>query len=657
MKGAGAWTTRAVAALAFVLAGAAGARAQLPTIRIDDVRVVEGSSGGWDQQVTVTLSGPSVSPVDVSWSTVTGSAVAGADFTAGSGLVHFNPGVTSQTLDVHIIGDTLVEWSPTLQLDEVFFVDLGTPTNATLLKSRATVTIMDDDRALPGLQLVSAVADGGPATGRVRLQWRVPPAPTSPGDVNDVLVRWNVGASCAPPADAVVGVTGGQFLLSSPPLPTLPATVKPPGETQVFEHLDRPLVKHCYSLFASYLPSTLTTERATVVATPLDTTSPLPLAWAYSPGGDTMTVVPPTVGTDAVYTVSSDGVVHAMQRGETGGAWPVPWNPVALGKPAHSRSPVVPLPQGVRLFVGTESGEVHAVDGKNGALVWSRSGPFSSQLANVGGVQGTPAGLFKAYSGLNDAILVGSNQGVSNNTFYMLDPVSGANLSTFSNGNLGAVLGMGVVDYPGNRVFVLTTASRGTLWGFDLGPSGSPILNPSVLAGGNPVGLAPANGSPVLRNGRVYFGTTNADVVVRRLSDAKQSILGTGDGEVKGFVFPDRRNGQLYFSTNTRVWAVWDTLDPTDPALSLLPPGWLVTDIPTPSIVLHRPGTDYLYVGGGDGRLYEIDVASASPQTTKKWVTLESGSQIGAPSLDGPNDLVLVGSATGVVYAVRVPLP
>jgi hypothetical protein len=655
MRGAEAWTMRAVAALALVLAGSTGARAQTPAASILDVRVVEGSSGSWSQSVTVTLSNSSASAVDVPWSTVTGSAIAGADFTSGSGSVHFNPGVTSQTLSVQIVGDTTPEWNTILQLDEVFFVDLGTPTNATLLKSRATVTIVDDDRALPGLQFVSAVADGGPATGRVRLQWRVPPAPTNPGDVDDVLVRWNQGASCAPPANAVVGVTGGEFLISSPPLPTLPAAVKPPGETQVFEHLDRPLVKHCYALFARYPPSTLTTERATVVATPLDTTSPLPVAWAYSPGGNTMTVVPPTVGPDAVYTISSDGVVHAMLRGDAGGAWPTTWNPIGLGKPAHNRSPVVPLPQGVRLFVGTESGEVHAVDGKNGALVWSRSPLFSlGALPNVGGVQGTPAGLFKAYYGLNDGILVGSNQGTSNNTFYMLDPVDGYNLSTYSHGNLGAVLGMGVVDYPGNRVFVLTTASSGTLWGFDLGPAGSPMLNPSVLAGGNPVGLAPANGSPVSRNGRVYFGTTNADMIVRRLSDAKQNILGTGDGEVKGFVFPDRRNADLYFSTNTRVWGVRDTLDPTDPALT---PRWIVSDIPTPSIVLHRPGTDYLYVGGGDGRLYELDVASASPQTTKRWVTLESGSQIGAPSLDGPNNLVLVGSATGVVYAVRVPLP
>ena len=651
MRGAGGWTTRAVAALALVLAGAAGARAQTPTVSILDARVVEGSSGNWSLSITVTLSGPSVTPVDVPWSTVTGSAIAGSDFLGNTGMVHFSSGDTIETLSVQIVGDPTPEWSPTLQQDEVFFVDLGATANATLLKSRATVTIVDDDRDMPGLQLVSAVADGGASEGRVRLQWRVPPAPTNPGPVSDVLVRWNEGASCTAPIDTVVTVTGQFRIVADRAIP-----VNAPGETQVVEHLNRPFVKHCYALFTLYPPLYApTTERATVVATPLDTTSPKEVAWAYSVGGTSMSVVAPTVGTDAVYTVSTDGVVHAMERGDAGGPWPTDWNPVALGKAAHNRSPVVPLPQGSRLFVGTESGEVHAVDGKNGSLVWSRSPLFSAgALASSGGVQGTPAGLFKAYYGLNDAILVGSNMGASNNTFYILDPVDGFDLSTWSSGNLGAVLGMGAVDYPGNRAFVLTTASSGTLWGFDLGPAGSPSLNPSTLVGGNPVGIAAANGSPVVRNGRVYFGTTNADMIVRRLSDAKQEVFAPGDGEVKGFVFPDRRNGDLYFSTNGKVWAVGDTLDPTDP---MLIPRWVVDDIPTPSIVLHRPGTDYLYVGSGNGRLYEIDVASGTPQSTKKSVTLEAGSQIGAPSLDGPNNLVLVGSATGVVYAVRVPLP
>jgi hypothetical protein len=56
-------------------------------------------------------------------------------------------------------------------------------------------------------------------------------------------------------------------------------------------------------------------------------------------------------------------------------------------------------------------------------------------------------------------------------------------------------------------------------------------------------------------------------------------------------------------------------------------------------------------VGNGLGRLVQIKVSDMS--TTP--LLLESGVQIGAPSLDGPNSIVIVGSATGTIYGVRVP--
>ena len=71
--------------------------------------------------------------------------------------------------------------------------------------------------------------------------------------------------------------------------------------------------------------------------------------------------------------------------------------------------------------------------------------------------------------------------------------------------------------------------------------------------------------------------------------------------------------------------------------------GWWTTS-PSPSPALHRPGTDFLYVGGGDGRLYEINVADADPKATKKSIMLEAGMQIGAPSLDVTYNHVLVSS-------------
>jgi Calx-beta domain-containing protein/putative pyrroloquinoline-quinone binding quinoprotein len=663
MRGGTASKIRTGVALAVALAGAAVARAQPPTVSIEDVWVVERNSAS----VKVTLSSYPGSPVTVGWRTVDGSAIAGLDYVADWGTVTFSD-ATPQIVNVSIIGDVAVEWNPSLPMDEAFFIELDppTPTNvATLLKGRGTVTIIDDDRAagvLPGLQFVSAVADSPtppPTSGRVRLQWRVPPGSTTSGPVTDVLVRWNAGPGCVAPTSDTSPASGEFHAV--PILPSL---------TQVVEHAPLLPGRYCYSLFAMYSGGP-TTEPAKVAATPLDPATPsgAAVAWTYSVAGDSPSVEPPTVGLDAVYTVSNDGVVHAMTRGANGGTWPKAplaledWNPVGLGHVTSNRSPVVPLPYDPRLFVGTQSGEVHAVNGLDGAIAWSRSQPFTNtQLPNMPGAgQGTPAGLFTGFGGLNDEILVGSNVGPSSNTFFMLDPVTGAIVRTFTHPLMGGMLGMPAVDYAGNKVFFLTNSSVGTLFGLDLDPAKWPAL---PLLAGFPVALGVgANGSPVVRNGRLYFGA-GSDVVLYRVSDGLRRSLNLSDGEIKGFVFPDRRNTNIYFSTtgtaSTKgtVWGFKDTLDSEPPPFTFL---WSFNSltspsIMSPSIVLHWPGTNFIYVGAGDGKLWqiELDPATWSPKLPLKSVQLEPpGTQIGAPSLDGPNNLVIVGSTSGVIYAVR----
>ena len=67
----------------------------------------------------------------------------------------------------------------------------------------------------------------------------------------------------------------------------------------------------------------------------------------------------------------------------------------------------------------------------------------------------------------------------------------------------------------------------------------------------------------MLRGDRLYFGTDDANLRAFRLGDGALSTLGSGDGPVKGFVFPDRRNGNLHFSTNGKVQAFQDDLSPS----------------------------------------------------------------------------------------------
>lgn len=70
-----------------------------------------------DMIFTISLSAANSSSVTVQYATANGTAVAGTDYTAASGAVTFNPGETSKTVIIKIIGDTLVETSETLLLN------------------------------------------------------------------------------------------------------------------------------------------------------------------------------------------------------------------------------------------------------------------------------------------------------------------------------------------------------------------------------------------------------------------------------------------------------------------------------------------------------------------------------------------------------------
>lgn len=629
------WITQAVAGM--LLAGATSAQAQQLPLSVADDRRVEMSSGPWGLSVAVSLPGPPpVSDITVNWTLVSGSATAPSDFTMNSGLLTFTALIDSvKFIPITINGDTLNEWSPTLMQDEVFFIELSNPSaNATISKGRGTITLLDDDRAMPGVQFASAVTGASPLTStQARLQWRVPAALTL---VTDVVIRWNVGAGCSFPTSTTGGVAGTNAGGASGAGMTQFLTVSGLTPNQL----------HCFSVFAIYGGGP-TVEVAQVKAKPFDGTIGS-IAWSYATGSPN--VVPPTVGTDAIYTADTGGVVHAMGRGPGGGFWPSGWNPVGLGKPTQNRSAVVPMRTAptygdFRLFLGTDGGGVHALDAKTGSLIWSRSSFFNNALPSLGGVQAQPAGLFKGFGGNNDMLLVGTNNGAGNNSFFALDPATGNDLATYPpDGLMGDVKGMAVVDYPANRVYFLSASAVATFFALDLGPMAAPSLTLSTLPGGNrrPFGSG-SSGSAVLRNNRLVFGDSTGQVYAIDLGVGTSFPNATGDGQVKGFLWPDRRDDRLYFATNGKVHA-W-----RDMGGSFLPI-WTVS-VTTPSMVLQKPGTDFLYVGDGNGALVQINVLTQAQLA----LPLETGFQIGAPSLDGPNNLVIVGSSSGTIHAVRVP--
>ncbi|MDJ0774146.1 MAG: glycosyl hydrolase family 18 protein [Mastigocoleus sp. MO_167.B18] len=116
----------------------------LPTLSVKDLSIQEGNSGSKNAIFNVNLSEVFEKPVSVKYATVDVSAKAGQDYEKTTGTLNFDAGQTSQTISVAVKGDTQVE------SNEKFSLQLSDLKNATFINSKATVTILNDDRIPTG---------------------------------------------------------------------------------------------------------------------------------------------------------------------------------------------------------------------------------------------------------------------------------------------------------------------------------------------------------------------------------------------------------------------------------------------------------------------------------------------------------------------------
>ena len=117
--------------------------------------ILEGNSGLTSLVFTLTLSQASSVPVTVSVSTADGSATAGSDYVAVTNqVVTFAPGVTSQTINVSVNGDT------TNEVDETVRLVMSAPTGSQLQNQEAIGTITNDDPSGTGLVALTGAFGG-----------------------------------------------------------------------------------------------------------------------------------------------------------------------------------------------------------------------------------------------------------------------------------------------------------------------------------------------------------------------------------------------------------------------------------------------------------------------------------------------------------------
>jgi len=130
---------------------------------VNDINLTEGTgTTGPSATFTVTRFGPTGAPATVNYATA--GLTPGTDYTPVSGTLTFAPGETTKTVTVPVIADSITE--PV----ETFFLDLSSPTNASLIRTRGNASLVDDDQSFVGVTGVTVVeGDAGTQNALVTL--------------------------------------------------------------------------------------------------------------------------------------------------------------------------------------------------------------------------------------------------------------------------------------------------------------------------------------------------------------------------------------------------------------------------------------------------------------------------------------------------------
>lgn len=110
-----------------------------PGLYINNVVALEGDRGVSNVLFTVSLLNASTNVVTVNYATTNGTALAVKDYRPKKGRLKFLPGVTSMTIPVTIVGNTLNE------AEEFFRINLSRSVNTVIIDGQGIGTIIDND--------------------------------------------------------------------------------------------------------------------------------------------------------------------------------------------------------------------------------------------------------------------------------------------------------------------------------------------------------------------------------------------------------------------------------------------------------------------------------------------------------------------------------
>jgi len=193
-----------------------------PALSINHANIIEGNSA----TLTVTLAPVTGRTVTVNYSTADVSTTSGKDYQPVSGTLTFNPGVTTQTIVVQSLEDTIDEFIETLE------VDLSNPVNANLVNDGVgAVNIIDNEANVTVSISDVSVIEGNSGTSSAVFTVRA----SAPHE-KFIQVNYSTANGTATAPSDYVAKTGNVFFLPGEIEKTVVITVNGDTETEPNEN-------------------------------------------------------------------------------------------------------------------------------------------------------------------------------------------------------------------------------------------------------------------------------------------------------------------------------------------------------------------------------------------------------------------------------------
>lgn len=309
-------------------------------------------------------------------------------------------------------------------------------------------------------------------------------------------------------------------------------------------------------------------------------------------------------------------------------------------------------------YVPAQDNFLYAVNTDTGAISWLAN-PASAPFVASAGIQA------KAFSGVSytlsqDLIVAGTHTGTttSANKFVAVNGNTGATFWTVTGLSgttpaLDVVNSAPAVDYVHNAIWFTSRSNGGTaqpsLWKLD--PVAGTVLFTAKLG--------PSDYSPTLSTSSdiLFVSVTGGALyAIDPVSGATFGSINPGDGGLHSSAAVTTLGlpYTVVFSTSTKIWAYQFSCaaSPCAAGGGTFTSLWGGTTITNPSAPLTFWGATKVYVGGGDGKIHELDLATG---VDSKQRLLNPTATVGDVALDVTLSRVIAAASDGRIYAFAYP--